>query len=375
MLQRTVDLSDWKQLVRVADVFLATCDIALVNLACAVGLPGGPSIADIRECLHKLDEWARFVRRYTELSYEQYYRTAPAEYGHSEGFFRSLCLVTALQRHCGLRYNLAKIPEDASLDTADTFIHGAILGEGGTCASIPVVLAAVGRRLGYPIKIVGTRTARWGHLFARWDDTRGERLNLEATATGLGTPDDDYYRTGMYELKPEMETAGRFLKSKTPMEELAGFLAARAQCCRHVGCWRFAVEAYAYASGLAPENGFYRNSLKEGLNSWLDELEIQRPSGFPALAFQPYWPATPPRIRGLAALPFRRRFPPALPMDLERSILEREALDTVLHEPELNRKFWEPMRRGEKPAQVPVRLLVRFKAQGCDITVELAKQK
>jgi hypothetical protein len=43
---------------------------------------------------------------------------------------------------------MPKIPLDAPLDVADSFIHGIIQGNGGTCASIPVVVSAVGRRLG-----------------------------------------------------------------------------------------------------------------------------------------------------------------------------------------------------------------------------------
>ena len=59
---------------------------------------------------------------------------------------------------------------------ARLFIHGIIDGPGGTCASMPVLYVAVGRRLGYPLKLVEAR----GHLLLRWDDPLGQRL---------GTPD------------------------------------------------------------------------------------------------------------------------------------------------------------------------------------------
>jgi hypothetical protein len=368
-LQEIVDMPAWKQLTRATDASLATCDIAFVNLACADGLPGAPSLTDIRDCLRKLDEWASFVRRYTALSHEQFYRKNPAQYGHSKAFFHALCLVTALQRHCGLRYNAAKIPEDVQLETADSFIHGAILGEGGTCATIPVVLAAVGRRLGYPIKLVSTRTAQWGHLFARWDDPGGERLNLEATATGLGTPDDEHYRTGMYALTPEMERAGRFLKSMTPREELANFLTQRGWRWRDQGRWRFAVESFAYASGLVPENASYLNTCKGAMNFWLDEIQKRKPPGFPALFIQAHR-LLPPGVRGPDRLPHERHYPPGLPLEMEQELFAREALEDILRHAEFNRAFWEPMRRGVSLPRKPVRVLARLMPEGWNVSME-----
>jgi hypothetical protein len=48
-----------------------------------------------------------------------------------------------------------------------------------------VLWAAVGRRLGYPIKLV---TGRWrsgnNHLFARWEERGGVCLNIEITSRG-----------------------------------------------------------------------------------------------------------------------------------------------------------------------------------------------
>lgn len=69
---------------------------------------------------------------------------APAEYENSWAYFRTLVLITVLQRDLGLRYNPAKVPDDAPFEPADVFIHGAIQGKGGTCASLPVVYAAIG---------------------------------------------------------------------------------------------------------------------------------------------------------------------------------------------------------------------------------------
>lgn len=348
----------WKQLTSLTDEVLATYDIAAVNLACTADLPDAPGPLTIMECLHKLDEWAKLVRRYTELAYEQSFRRNPAEYDHSEALFRSLCLSTVLQRHCGLRYNPAKISEDVPLETADTFIHGAILADGGTCASIPVVLAAVGRRLGYPIKNAATKGVKWWHIFARWDDPGGEQLNLEASGNGLSTEDDNYYRTGRYALDPETEKAGQFLKSLTPREELALFLSELAMFWKRHGRWRLMSEAYAWAWSLAPANAFYQNMLNVGMNAWKDEQEQQKPPDFPLVFVEPV----------------TRHFP-LLPLEKEQKFLGRTVLDAVFRDTELDRMYWEPMRRGVRLLAVPVRMVARFKPDGAfDLAIDFVRR-
>jgi len=52
---------NWVDLVRLEGSRLAALDLALVNLACAVGLPGSDEI-DVDFCLSSLDEWAERVR-------------------------------------------------------------------------------------------------------------------------------------------------------------------------------------------------------------------------------------------------------------------------------------------------------------------------
>jgi hypothetical protein len=47
------------------DAEAARLDVAAVDLACAAGLPGSERL-DAAACLAKIDEWAAWVRRYTE---------------------------------------------------------------------------------------------------------------------------------------------------------------------------------------------------------------------------------------------------------------------------------------------------------------------
>jgi hypothetical protein len=147
-----------KQLVRLSDEQLANLDVAEVNLACAEGLPRAEQIP-YAECVDRLNHYARCVHDYTERR-RLLCPGDVAQYDGSEELFRVVCMISVLQKVFGVYYNPAKKPIDAPFDTEDIFIHGALVGGGGTCASLPVIYAAVGRRLGYPLKLVSTR----GHV-------------------------------------------------------------------------------------------------------------------------------------------------------------------------------------------------------------------
>ena len=95
----------------------------------------------------------------------------------------------------------------------------------GTCSSLPVLYVAVGRRLGYPLKLVSTKE----HLFARWEDTRNH-LNMEGTSHGFISENDDYYKTWPCSVSDEEIKTNNYLKAMTAKEELACFMATRGAC-------------------------------------------------------------------------------------------------------------------------------------------------
>lgn len=167
---------------------LAGLDIALVNLLCAAGLPGSEDL-DVEGALGQLDAWAARVNSETER--HLYRVTDPryaAHYHHSEARLRAEFLVQVLQEDCGVRYNADRIDEPDFGDARDLFIHGMLPGgDGGTCASMPILYVAVGRRLGYPMTLVLAKQ----HVFCRWDGD-GERFNIEGASDGgvNNYPDD-----------------------------------------------------------------------------------------------------------------------------------------------------------------------------------------
>ena len=141
-----------------------------------------------------LDETAQKVRLETGRNYHKFL-DSPAAFGYSQARFCMVCLVTVLQQQCDVGYSRkwreltpdCPVPEAFGIDACDLFIHAIIDGIGGTCGSIPVLYVAVGRRLGYPLRLV--KAAR--HLFVRWDDPddkhwhHSDRFNVESTAPGV----------------------------------------------------------------------------------------------------------------------------------------------------------------------------------------------
>jgi hypothetical protein len=199
------------------DAECAGFDLAAADLACASGLPGSEQI-DIPACLAWVDHAAAWAYRQTQSTSETF-RQSPGNYDHSEGIFRTVAIMNVLWRGLGVRYNQQRIedPEEFT-DSRDDFIHGIIEGCGGTCASLPTLFTAVGRRLGYPLKLV--KTAR--HLFSRWDDPAGERFNIEINQTGLNAHPAEYYLTWPVDIRgTRWQTETKFLRSLTPREEVA----------------------------------------------------------------------------------------------------------------------------------------------------------
>jgi len=260
---------------------IATKGIAAVNLACADDLPGAGGL-DVNQSLRMLDGMATQVRKETERHLYRFERNQ-AEFESSEAYFRMLMLVVVLAEDFHVHYAADKIAAagEAGMDDgffADSrtvFLHGLTGPEHqGTCSSMPVLYVAVGRRLGYPLKLVTTK----GHLFVRWEGG-GERFNIEATGHGVNRFQDDYYRHWPFEISHSEEVAEGYLKSLTPAEEFAAFLSIRGMCLRQSGRLEEAAEAFAAAALLAPGCRSYQQmvaSLRSGSHTRPQQTETRR---------------------------------------------------------------------------------------------------
>jgi hypothetical protein len=225
--------------------------------------------------------------------------TVPHQFENSLGKFYMAVLCTTLQQECGVGYNAQRKrdPGDAS-DSRDRFIHGITHGNGGTCASLPVLYSAVGRRLGYPLKIVqGAR-----HLFLRWDETDSksplvrDRFNIEATAEGFVSLPDNYYELHPFPHPCPDVDPRYYLRSLGNEEELAIFLCVRSIVLMDNGQFVEAIQPAAWARKLAPDDYSIKVHLELtmlfALNlltdkpKWMDENPVIRSDG---VVWSRYW--------------------------------------------------------------------------------------
>lgn len=123
-------------------------EIAVVNLHCAEGLPGMGDI-NARSQLSALNRWAGRVKSETERHLYRF-RANPAQFEHSEGYYRMLMMAVVLYEDFGVRYNpqLASAPQGNAADYSffanprDVFIHGLLSdGRTGTCSSMPYCMS------------------------------------------------------------------------------------------------------------------------------------------------------------------------------------------------------------------------------------------
>lgn len=229
-------------------------DIGLMNLLCAEGLPGSENL-DVSQCMTSLDLWAQDLRWQIDRNFH-HYQENPEYFYNSTNFYKMLMMASILYSQYYIRYNPQRMetPAEASpddhffADSRDVFIHG-LLGSQrmGTCSSMPVLYVALGRRLGYPVKLVATK----GHLFLRWDSP-AERFDMDGTQKGMNKYDDERYKQWPYPMTDEEIKANGFLQSMTPAQELSTFLFARAACLHEAGRIRDTVAAQAAALHVEP---------------------------------------------------------------------------------------------------------------------------
>ncbi len=233
---------------------LAQVDIGLMNLLCAQGLPGAEDMK-VNDYLTTLDRWAQHVKSETTRNFH-HFRENPAYYYNSEAFYKMLMMAVVVYEDFHIRYNPKWMAPQSEVrsddhffaDSRDIFIHGLVESQRmGTCSSMPVFYIALGRRLGYPLKLVTTRQ----HLFMRWDSP-GEKFDMDATGKGLDRYDDDYYKKWPFPItEQEIQDEG-YLKSLSTREELSVFLFSRGACLAENGWLGQATQSYQIACLLAP---------------------------------------------------------------------------------------------------------------------------
>lgn len=150
---------------------------------------------DVIQGLKKLDEIADRVRQL--LSHQP---------DGDEPEVRIAAINTVLYREYGFTYDLEGFP----VQTPEKRLLGNLLTRGrGTCANLPDLYYAVAERLGFPIYFVEAPQ----HIFLRYALPGGGHINIEATASGGGSSDEDYIA--------EMEIPDEALESGWMMRTLS----------------------------------------------------------------------------------------------------------------------------------------------------------
>lgn len=253
-------------------------DIAELNLMCASGLPGSND-QDVDRGLCLIDEMAQHVHREIERNYH-YFLREPEKYEASQARFCVLMMITVLQQDFGVQYNPARIRDPDFKNSSDLFVHGMLGGEGGTCASMPVLYTIIARRLGWPVKLVSAKS----HLLARWDDSVGthpfgsDRFNIEGSGLGGKCVDDSYYHQWPVPMTPDEIERGIYLRSLCPVEEIAVFLTLRGHCLLDNGRLAGARDAYRWASRLDPRDPFNKLFFEDAvrrIDRWTEETTLR----------------------------------------------------------------------------------------------------
>ena len=185
-------------------------DIGRMNLICARDADGTARI-DVERLVKELDKWAVIAKK-AEERYRKSFEAHPERYDNSYAKYRAVNLALTVKEDLQCRYQKSLITSGAMDDIRsprffrnpdDVFISGLLLNRRGTCSSFPVLLVALGRRLGYPLYLKTTL----GHMFCCWDDG-SERFNLDTNGDAVDTPPDEYYLTD-----PSFGSNGRSLES------------------------------------------------------------------------------------------------------------------------------------------------------------------
>jgi hypothetical protein len=245
-----------------------TTDIAVLNLACCPALGDSPGKA-MGAYLKTLDQWASAVGEVTSKNFHRHIEN-PTEF-NNEAEWRLAMMCTVLGQDFKVRYDPAltsTVAQTASnsqffANAEAVFLTGCLNdSRSGTCASLPVLYVAIGRRLGYPMYLVSAK----GHLFARWDDGKGTRVNLEAAnGGGFSSHPDAYYRTWPFPLTAKEEKTGGYLQNLDAAQMLAIFLSTRAECLKAGGKPQEAMTAASAAYRLAPKLAGMADSLQVAL--------------------------------------------------------------------------------------------------------------
>jgi len=327
-------MTDWLRLIGRSESSLL--DLVEVDAACSAGLPGIPWLDTVSD-KRRVDEMASSCARFIERVMPQF-RGKDCDYPASESQFRIQAMITHLQRDLGVRHNPHCRADNVVLQPADSFLHGILHGKGGTCGSLPILYAAVGRRLRYPITLVTARS----HLFCRWR-SETEQFNIEASGDGVSFFPDEHYRSERFAVPLLTVLTCGYLKDLSPTEEVAELLAQRGECWMKEREFKEATTSFAWANEADPGRGQHMYRTGQAMSKWDGALRNRVPPGFPKLTITST----------------DRQFT-RMPENAERAYIRLQVSQELLNNPDYVRRWWDPLRGAKRPPDLPQTLSIVF---------------
>ena len=288
------------ELLALPDDQLHKVDVVEMNLDVAREIPGMEHL-DINQYRQAVDGWTKQFADWLPTAEQGFYRT-PEKWKNDVRFFRIGMLAQFLDQRIGVHYlpwslkaQQQGVKDNKYTDSGDLFINGLIDHKTGTCASMPVLHVAIGRRMGWPVSLACVGS----HFYCRFDDGKVV-YNIEATNTGRGgfdsETDADYAKH--LQIPDIAKNCGSDLRSLTDREMLAAFIADRARILQDRGRIDLADADYSLARSLFPT---YRETYHDAIEPFLWRGQQ---------IFEPGEEGSPQSIAELIVGPAARNVPP-----------------------------------------------------------------
>jgi hypothetical protein len=263
-------------------------DAGLINLLCAEGLPGAEEL-NVQKSLEILDSWASLVKVETDKNYYRFIEH-PELFCHSLTYYQMQMLGDVLVNQLRMRYDPARAEQSLKglnspnavtkyvADSKDIFLFGLLNGDHyGTCASMPFLYLAIGRRLGYPVNLVAAPE----HLYVRCEVPNGDHLNVEATAISrFKTPPDEYYWEMVVaaDKDDEISQAG-WLRPLSNREIVGHSLLSRLACLTSPGRYDEEQKAWDVAAKYLPDTARWRETIEARKSEAQDDRHLAQWTG------------------------------------------------------------------------------------------------
>jgi hypothetical protein len=258
-------------------------DAGLINILCAEGLPGAEGL-DVPKSMEVLDSWASLVKAETDKNYYRFVEH-PELFCNSLTYYRMQMMGDVLVNQLRMQYEPALAVQSREglnspnavtkffSDSKQIFLFGLLEGDRyGTCASMPFLYLAIGRRLGYPVNLVSAPE----HLFVRCEEPNGDHLNVEATAVSrFKTPPDEYYRDKVkaVDRDSEISQAG-WLRPLSNKEIVGHSLFSRLACLTSAGRYDEELKTWDVAAKYLPDTPRWRETVQARKAEALDDRHL-----------------------------------------------------------------------------------------------------